>query len=433
MAIVTSYPTRPLECWKKMKELRRELFKASWGAKEMGGLAVATQNVAHPLVAGLGVFGRRLYGPYFSKAMREPDTLLSYHQAADARGFPRGEMCSSMHHYLGEMALGLTTVDPVSGSTSPVDFVLEAQFCHSVGKMAQIASEALGVPHKVLDIPQQDGAAAVDYVAAQMADAVDWMVKVTGREYHDEWLAAAVENWWEHAALWAQISLVNQAVPAPVDVRMMGALEILSIVGGHDRRVVDFFQIVLDEMNARVADGIAANGMETCRLTHEGEPMYYDEGFIHKLAHRYGAVFVAGFVTFCQGLWNIDEGGRWTAGPRFGDLGLSLRSREDALRLLARCYVEHSPIYRCQRLEEKPGEYVYRAQDWHCDGAVLHMDIGCHSQGAGVLEARQALERAGIPTVTYEASNGDPRDFSHSQVTDQLESFLERLGLVRLE
>jgi benzoyl-CoA reductase subunit B len=416
-----------------MKELRRQLFKRSWKAKEMGGLAVATQNVAHPLVAGFGVFGRRLYGPYFSKAMKEPDLLLQYHQAADARGFPRGEMCSSMHHYLGEMALGLTTADPVSGTQSPVDFVLEVQFCHSVGKMAQIASETLGVPHWVLDIPQQDGEAAVSYVAAQMADAIEWMEKVTGREYHDEWLAAAVENWWEHAALWARISQINQAVPAPADIRMLGALEILSIVGGHERSVVDFFQTVLDEMQARVADGISAHGVETCRLTHEGEPMYYDEGFVHRVARRYGAVFVAGFVTFCQGLWNVDEGGRWTPGPRFGELGVSLNSREDAVRLLARCYVEHSPIYRCQRLEEKAGEYVHRAQDWGCSGAVLHLDIGCHSQGAGVLEARQALEQAGIPTVTYEASNGDPRDFSPPQVSDQLESFLERLGLSRLE
>lgn len=433
MAVVTRYPTRPLECWQKMKELRRQLFKRSWQAREMGGLAVATQNVAHPLVAGLGTFGRRLYGPYFSRAMKNPDILLQYHQAADARGFPRGEMCSSMHHYLGELALGLTTADPITGKQSPVDFVLEVQFCHSVAKMAQIVGETLGVPHRVLDIPQQDGEAAVSYVAAQMADVIDWMVKVTGREYHDEWLAAAVENWWEHTALWARISQVNQAVPAPVDQRMLSALEILSIVGGHDRSVVDFYQMLLDELQARVAEGVSAHGVETCRLMHEGEPMYYAEDFIHKVARRYGAVFVGGFVTFCQGLWDITEDGRWTPAPRFGELGVSLKSREDALRLLARCYVEHSPIYRCQRLDEKIGEYVHRARDWRSNGAVLHMDIGCHSQGAGVLEARQALERAGIPTVTYEASNGDPRDFSPPQVTDQVESFLERLGLTRLE
>ena len=160
--------------------------------------------------------------------------------------------------------------------------------------------------------------------------------------------------------------------------------------------------------------------------------MYYDEAFIPRLARRYGAVIVGGYVAFCQGLWQVD-GGRWTPGPLLEELGISLNSREDALRLLARCYVEHMPLYRCQRLEEKAAEYVYRAQDWRCQGAILHLDIGCRSQASGVLEARQALEAAGIATVTYEASNGDCRDFSPPQVADRLESFLERLGLSRLE
>jgi benzoyl-CoA reductase/2-hydroxyglutaryl-CoA dehydratase subunit BcrC/BadD/HgdB len=51
---------------------------------------------------------------------------------------------------------------------------------------------------------------------------------------------------------------------------------------------------------------------------------------------------------------------------------------------------------------------------------------------AGVLEAEAMLKKEGIPVVTYEASNGDPRDFTPEQVEERLEAFLERIGLDRL-
>ena len=433
MPTITRHPTRPLETWGKMKELRRRLNRVAWEAKEMGGVVVASQTPPHPILAGLGVWGRRLYGPYFSKAMEAPEVLTQYHEAADARGFPRGEMCPSMHHYVGEMLLGLTTVNPRSGARSPVDLVLEVEFCHSVAKTAQLAGELLGVPHFVLDIPQEGGAAAVKYVAARMHDAVDFLVRATGKEYRDDWLVEAVRNWWEQGVLFARICYANQAVPAPLSFRMLHALVVPSIVGGHTREVVDYFAEVLAEVEARVKEGVSASGVETARLVHEGEPIYYAESFVPGLVSRYGAVLVGGFTAFCQGIWLITPDGHWSPAPHFRDMGVTLKDRDSALDFLARCYVEHSPIYRCLRLGEKTGEYLHRAQDWRCQGSLLHLDIGCRNQAAGVLEAKQALEEGGIPTVTYEASNGDPRDFSPQQVADRLESFLERLGLRALE
>lgn len=157
--------------------------------------------------------------------------------------------------------------------------------------------------------------------------------------------------------------------------------------------------------------------------------MYYAEHFLADLVKRYGAVIVAGYIPFGRGLWDISEDGRWTPVPLWRDLGVSLRDRASALEFLARLYLVHKPLYHCQRLHEKTGEYLHRAQDWRCDGTILLLDIGCRSQAIGVLEARRALEEAGIPTVTYTASNGDAANFSPEQVASSIESFLERLGL----
>jgi benzoyl-CoA reductase/2-hydroxyglutaryl-CoA dehydratase subunit BcrC/BadD/HgdB len=103
------------------------------------------------------------------------------------------------------------------------------------------------------------------------------------------------------------------------------------------------------------------------------------------------------------------------------------------MEFLARCYVNNRPLYHCAKLGEKSGEYLHRAVDWKCQGSILHLDVGCRNQAAGMLEAAQVLEAHDIATVAYESSNGDARYFSPHQVTDRLEPFLERLGLRPLE
>lgn len=432
MAVATRYPTRPLECWAKLRELRRKYAKHTWEAQEHGGLVVAAQLPAIPLVAGLSDFARRIYGPYFNKAMREPEVLRQFHEAADARGFPRGDMCSSMHHQIGQMLLGLTQIDPISGASRPVDFVFETNFCHSAAKTAQIAGEVLGVPYFVLDVPHMGGEAVQRYVAGQLADAIGWMEEVTGRTFDDGRFLEAMVNWWRRGVAYARVGECLKAIPAPIDYWQVRALRVPAQVGGHTAEVAEFYEMTLAEVQERVREGISAFGMETCRLSHDGEELFYAEKFMGDTVLRYGAAFVVGDVGFNTGLWQIDEDGSWRPAPSLEAMGVSLRTREDGIGLLARAFVDYGPIFHCLRLDQRPTQVVKRVRDWHAQGAILHLDIGCRGMAPGILEAKMALEREGIPTVTYEASNSDPRDFTPTQVTDRLESFLERLGLTRL-
>jgi len=432
MAIATRYPTRPLDCWGKLREIRRKYAVHSWDVKERGGFAVAAQLPLMPVVAGIGEFARRIYGPYFSKAMREPEVLRQFHEAADAGGYPRGEMCSSMHHQIGQMLLGLTQIDPMTGVSRPVDFILETNFCHSVSKTAQIGGEVMGVPFFVIDVPHTGGEAAQRYVYGQLMDAIGWLEEITGRTFDDGKFVEAMTHWWQRGALYAGIGETLKAIPAPIDYWQVRALRVPAQVAGHTAEVAEFYQMALDEVRERVKEGISAFGVEACRLSHEGEEMFYADKLLADTVMRYGAVFVTGDVGFNTGLWYIEEDGSWRAAPTLQEMGLTLRTREDAVNLLARSFVDYGPIFHCLRVGEKPTEVVKKSQDWHSQGAVLHMDIGCRGMATGVLEAKIALEEAGFPTVSYESSNSDPRDFTPGQVTDRLESFLERLGLERL-
>lgn len=83
-------------------------------------------------------------------------------------------------------------------------------------------------------------------------------------------------------------------------------------------------------------------------------------------------------------------------------------------------------------LEPKPAYEVKVAEDWHADGVVVHFDRGCKGGCSGAMECTLALRESGIPVITYESSNADPRDFADADVFNRLDSFMESLGLTKL-
>lgn len=76
---------------------------------------------------------------------------------------------------------------------------------------------------------------------------------------------------------------------------------------------------------------------------------------------------------------------------------------------------------------------VQLAREWHADGAVLHLNRGCEGMSLGQMENRLALMEAGFPVSAFEGNFADKRELDEAQVLDRLDSFLESLGLTRLE
>ncbi len=429
---VASFPTQPLEAFAKMKELRRAAYRRNWETKEEGRMVVLSQAANRTILAGIGPSNRRLYGPYFAKAMKDNDLLIKYHEAAEAAGFPSGgEMCSSMHHYLGEMLLGLAETDPFTGEHSPVDLIFETRFCPAPAKTAQFASELLGVPSFVLDVQHKSGEAALVYTINCMHEAVEFLEKTTGREYNDEWLIEATRLSWETSALMSRIVYANQAVPAPLTYDQVLQLSVATSHAGSTLETIEFYEEALAEVEERVKLGISAIGVETARLCSEGEPLFYDFNFLQDTLSTYGAVIVTGLIS--GGLSFVNPEGRRGPPPRFADLGITLNNRDDAFDLLAREYQDYQPVRKQLCMDEKDALVLERVIDWKCDGVMLHMDMGCRNQLMSILETKKVVTDFGVPVLTYNASNGDCRSFDRREVTDAIETFMETLGLRTLD
>ena len=431
MTTLAEYRTRPIESWQRMKELRRWHFHHTWEAQAQGEVMVmGIVEFSLGIFAGLGDFANPAYGPYYTLLTRNPHQLVRELEATENAGFGR-DICASMRLHIGQLLLGHSTRSPKGEALRP-DFILQASFCHSLGRTGQFAARHLGVPFFTIDFPHTDTPNRRRYLVDQFNEAIEWMEIVTGRTYDDERLVEATKNEWATQVLWAKICELNQAVPAPLDLRQMWSLRLPALTIKHKKECVDYFHMLHDEVKARVADGVSARGLEKARLVHDLLPPYFAINLL-RLPEKYGALFVAGEAAFGMcGAWAIDPQGTWKPAVPPWERGQEIRTRQDALEAQAELYLNHVPCILRINLSRLPAKAYGLVRGWKADGVVLHVDRGCNGVGGGVAETRLFLQKMGVPTVTYEGSHVDPRDMDFAQASDQIESLLESLGLVRV-
>lgn len=434
MPTITRYPTKPIECWNMMKDLRRAHFRHTWEAHSKGDVVIlGIFEWFLCLFSGLGDFANPSYGPYHTVFMRNQAELIKNLEYTEQLGFTH-DVCSAMRSHLGQIYRGLTTRSPLGDTVIP-DFVFQPSLCHSVVKTGQLASEHLGIPYFDLEFSYKSTPQTKKYLIAQMQEAIEWMEQVTGRKYDDEKFIAALNNEWESMVLWARICEFQKAVPAPMDIRMMRSLRLPGVTLRHKKEAVIYFRTLYDEVQQRVKDGISAKGIETARLTYEGGTTHYNPSFFLRQPEKYGAVIVASQGAFTtMGVWQVHhEDGTWTAARTPKERGIEIRNREQGLESLAELYLDYYPILRWAGQGSHPQEFVKRVRDYSAVGAVFGLDRGCRALSAGEEEAKLAVQRAGIPVTMYEVCMCDPRDTDQQRIQDQMDAFFESLGLLKLE
>lgn len=441
MSVHTTYKTEPLEAWARMREIRRQRIPDLWEGHRQGKMMVMRiGETMSPLLAAFGPYVSRIFGPYFGPAMKDTGLLVKFHEAAESREIPGGEFCSAMHHQLGQVILGLSTLSPLDKQQSPIDFIFQTAICQPQKKMAQLAGSILNLPTFIIDIPYCDEPSQTsfpspktkEYLVGQMEEAIEWLAKVTGRGFDDELLMAGVVNEWECSVLMAEICTTCQAVPVPLDYLQLRELSYISGMLHNDERAVEFNRMLLDELKDRVARGISAHGVETARILFESEDIFFAMHRLMSIPRKYGAIFMGDRGPALRGAWDFDEEGRMRPAPHFHELGRHLKSRRDALELLAELSLDRSIIPHQLHLHMRPSMTWHKAKDWKSDAVVMLLDIGCRAISMSFPEVKLFLREHGMPAFTFEGSSSDPRYYDEGRVLEQLETFLESLGLTPL-
>lgn len=427
------YKTRPIESFQKAREMREDMFKEAWKAREEGKkIALAISNRSHALIMGIGNIYPIELSSYVLQTSTKKDLSVKCLEAVESNGFYPGDYCVSIRLYIGTMFMG----KGFFGEFMKPDFVLCVQYCEPIGKAAQLIGEHLKIPHFILDypliVPETTRAYHIKYFVNQMQDAIEWMEKVTDREYDDEKLIEAIKNEERCTILWAKICEMQKNIPAPLSQRQLFGLA--SPVNQHRylKESVQYAEMLHDEVKDRVKEGIAALPTERCRLMHEGLQVLYSPD-IMRCVEKYGAVFIGSHFDLGLGsLFTTKEDYSWEVMKSREERGLPIRTREDALETIAEYYF-NNPTFTGYSIANKPEEAVRLVKDWHVDGVVFHNDRGCQGLSSALPEARLLLQEGGIPSMVYESSHSDPRSHSESNVISAVEAFMESLGLKELK
>jgi len=428
------YPTEPLKCWKKAKELRDKYYRDYASAQERGGLRWTGGAWSFDAIpAGLGDDVYPITGePYAASiAFNKPFSMRCLEET-EAKGWAR-DLCSYMRNYWGSMYLDEYNT---GGKYPKPDFAFQDHICCSHAKWYQVVAEHKNIPYFCIDVsvgPYKElDENRLMFVVNQMHESIDFLEKVTGRTYDDERLIEAVKNDCRSTSLWAEICTYNKNIPAPLDEKTMYSLYVFGTLMRHSKDVVDFYNELLDEVKERVERGIAAIPNERCRLMSDTQPPW---GFlkVFRYLEGFGALSVGSLYSFgLMGIWEDKPDGSW--GPRTTpmDKGIPIDTRDQALQVLADWNLSKPEWQHFYDSDLKSKMMIRIAKEWKLDGVMLHMNRGCEGLSCGIAENRLAIAEADIPVMTFEGNMGDEREFDEGKTRDRIDAFMETLGVERI-
>ncbi|MDO8635813.1 MAG: benzoyl-CoA reductase, bzd-type, subunit O [Dehalococcoidia bacterium] len=434
------YKSRPLDAWKKAKELRHNHYMDVMTAKEKGKLLVegGTEGLIS-LPAGLGedyvYFGGE---PYGATIAADPKFSLECMEAVESHNFAR-DMCSYMRNYWGSMFLDKT---PFGTKFPKPDFCFQLHICDSHAKWYQFVSEYYGVPYFAIEAPPitvKNGVLdmgnfdkRVEYMTDEMLACIDWMQKITGRKYNDDLFRKAVTNECLSTRTWAAVCSLQKNIPAPLDQKTMFSLYIISVLVRFRDESREFYEMLLDEVKDRVANKIAALPTERKRILDDSQPPWYFLK-LYRQMEEYGAVTIGSHYSFLlAGAFSEHSDGTWGPSQTPAERGMPMKSRRDICKALATWYCERPvfegllmPMYRNQQI-------VRLAKEWKADAVLLHYNRGCEGLTQTIPEQRLALQKEGLVVGTYEGNMGDSRELDEAQVIDRIDALMETLGLNKI-
>lgn len=434
--MVTAYKTEPLETYEWAKELRLRHFDEAMKAHEHGKLLImGNMNAPKEIIAGIGDFvhlGGEPWGVFITREGGQK-LLMECLEEVERRGYTR-DMCAYMRASWGSMFLDKS---PWGGFPRP-DLIVAFNQCDSQAKWHQVEAEYLNVPFYVIDTPFNggDGTLKIDepslqFGVKQLEDLIEWLQHTFKRPYDEGRMMQAITHAYRSRCLWAEICDLQGTIPAPLDYKLILPFVLALERHAYEEETEKLLAALRDELKYRVAQGITPLPDERCRVTHEGlAPWYALYLFTYLREHR--VAVVGGSQQYQQtgpvrpthedGTPAPENPPNWNGVPK---------NKEEALRFRATCFMFSQRWSLDPRVRLKMLKAAITA--WKANGVIIMYDRGCQMLSSGQLEVKNAIQKEGIPTLRYETNRIDPREWSWSHVADSMDSFLEALGVPKVE
>ena len=434
------WETRPLEFWAKAKELRARWQKSIESKEKVVGQGNNAEFRFNwvPAFPAITLIEDNPVGSMMQA--RESVFARKARLASEIRGWGR-ELCGYVNNCWGAQFLGYQA----DGSPFPQrKLVVPVPCpCDQHTKRGQQVRDFENVPQWSSDRPvyfgphdEQRDKPLLEHRVYCNLKIINDIERIFGQKCDDEKLTTLFKGQKQIKEYAIEISLLMaRTIPSPLSVKdLYSVFTIGGLTRGNPEDAIAFWKMVRDEVKWRADNLIAAVGNERFRWIEAHPPPWHFLKY-YRYMEQYGAVCLGSqYSHVMSGMLEFKPDGSIGARdiPAYPD-DTPVKTREDVIR------VAMSPEAR--RLDTmKMDEYVRRsgivefAEIFQADGAIL--PVWRHGVGCTLTRKEQAmyLKEAGLSVMHYEGSQpGDRTDLDEMRLLDQLDSWMQSLGLRRIE
>ncbi len=400
---------RDFEATKKMKGVMYKYFTdlikgPDEGKKTAWCTSVGPAELLHAL--GFNVYFPENHGAMLGSARMAADLI----PAANARGFSP-DICSYLTSDVGSYLKGESPFQKMKlpGPPKADVLVFNTNQCRDVKDWFQFYAREWDVPCLGIHTPRAIGEvdqSIVDDVARQTEDLVEPLEAVAGTKLDPARLKDVVDLSRQCTLLWKAVLETAAQVPSPLTF-FDGTIQMgPAVVLRGTRDAIDYYGLLLEELNQRVADGVAAVEGERFRIYWEGMPVW---GKLKNLSAQFQELKTCVVAsTYCNS-WIFDD-----------------LDPADPFKSMARAY---SSIFIC-RSDDRKEQYIQQmAEKYKIDGILFHDSKTCPNNSNSRYEMPQRLQqKLGKPFLIINGDLNDLRLYSEEQTRTNIEAFAEQLA-----
>ncbi len=333
-----------------------------------------------------------------------------YIPSAVAHGYSP-DICSYLTSDIGAFLQNETPLQKSGFKSVPAPDILvyNTNQCREVADWFGFYAKHFNVPilgiHTPLSIPELSPE-IIKSVSEQYKNLIPGIEQVAGVKFDMDRFREAVGLSHDGCALWRQVLEKAKQIPSPINffdsAIHMGPI----VVMRGTTYAVDYYKILLAELDKRIKENISAVPGEKYRIYWDGMPLWYKLSSMAKLFAKLETCVVAS--TYCNS---------WV----FDDLDPSDPFESSALAY-CKLFIVRSDEVKETVLENLLGEFS-------ADGIIFHESKTCarNSNNRYGLQNR-LFKKTGISYLEINGDLNDPRCFSEEQSIIAIETFVEQLA-----
>jgi benzoyl-CoA reductase/2-hydroxyglutaryl-CoA dehydratase subunit BcrC/BadD/HgdB len=322
------------------------------------------------------------------------------------------DICSYLTADIGAFLEGVSPLAKVfkgiEGPPKPDVLVFNTNQCRDVQDWFNWYGDKFDVPvvgvHSYVGVGDVTSA-HVTSIAKQMEEMVEPLEKVAGRKLDMDEFKHAVALSRECSDLWEKCLAAAAAKPSPLTFFDGTTLMGPAVVGRGTQKAIDAYNLLLEELEERVSQGLGALEDERFRIYWEGMPVWGRLGMHSKMFAALNTNVIAS--TYCSS---------WI---------FSALDPEDPFTSMARAYTELFIV----RGDDYKEQYITdKLKFFDVDGIIYHDAKTCPNNSNCRYGMPQRLaEITGIPSLTINGDLNDLRLLSDEQTKTNVEAFIEQL------